>query len=64
MGNRDKLIPCILQAEESSKARPVEDPALLRGCDSFTYLGLDYVLFQTWLFKYTALVIGLGQGVQ
>ena len=31
-------------------------------CDSFTCRSSDYELFQTWLFAYTVLVIGLGQG--
>ena len=33
-------------------------------CDSYSYLRLDYALFQAWLFKHTSLVIGLGQGLQ
>ena len=26
-------------------------------------VGLDYALFEIWLFKYTGLMIGLGQGM-
>jgi hypothetical protein len=31
-------------------------------CDSFTYIDPDQASFQTWLFEYGVLVIGLGQG--
>ena len=37
------------------KARP--------GATRLPTVGLNYALFQTWVFKYTGLVIGLGQGM-
>ncbi|MBW1850405.1 MAG: hypothetical protein JRJ15_03050 [Deltaproteobacteria bacterium] len=53
--NHDDLISSILEPDGSSKARP--------GATRLPIVGLDYATFQTWLFTYTAQVIGLGQGL-